>query len=132
MQDSINQNMSAEYVAVTKVISNYFYGLYNSDTSMLKNVFHSRSSYVCATDGNLLHLNMDEYFPMVDKRPSPASRGEKRRDRILSVQFAGPVTANARVECSIKKKLFTDFLTLVFVDKKWQIISKVFHYEIIE
>ncbi len=132
MQGSRNQSMSAEYVAVTKVISNYFDGLYNSDTSMLKNVFHSQASYVCATDGSLLHLTMDEYFPMVDKRPSPASRGEKRRDRILSVEFAGPVTANARVECFIKTKFFTDFLTLIFIEKKWQIISKVFHYEIIE
>lgn len=132
MQGSRNQSMNTEYVAVTKVLSNYFDGLYNSDTSILKSVFHLRASYVCVTDGSLLYLNMDEYFLVVDKRPSPASRGEKRRDRILSVEFAGPVTAYARVECSIKTKFFTDFLTLIFVDKEWQIISKVFHYEIIK
>ncbi len=132
MQGNRNQSMGIEYVAVTKVISNYFDGLYNSDTSILKSVFHSRASYVCATDGSLLYLTMNEYFSIVDKRSPPASRGEKRRDRILSVEFAGPVTAYARVECSIKTKFFTDFLMLIFVDKKWQIISKVFHYEIIE
>jgi 4-oxalocrotonate tautomerase len=80
----------------------------------------------------MLHLNMAEYFKIVDKRPSPASRGEKRNDRILSVEFAGPVTAYARVECSIATKFFTDFLTLIFLDRKWQIISKVFHYDIVE
>ncbi len=124
--------MDAEFVAVTNTISRYFDGLYNSDTSMLEDVFHPQAHYVCATDGAILHLNMGEYFPIVDKRPSPASRGEKRNDRILSVEFAGPVTAFARVECSIDKKFFTDFLTLIFVERKWQIISKVFHYVSIE
>jgi len=123
-------NMDTVSVEITKVISNYFDGLYNSDTSMLAGVFHPRAHYVCATDGTLLLLNMHEYFPIVDKRPSPASLGEKRNDRILSIELAGPVTAYARVECSIGNKLFSDFITFVFVDEKWQIISKVFHYDL--
>jgi len=125
-------SMDTEFVAITNVISIYFDGLYNSDTSMLADVFHPRAHYVCATNGTMLHYNMDEYFPIVDKRPSPASCGEKRNDRILSVEFAGPVTAYARVECSIGDKFFTDFLTLIYVEGKWQIISKVFHYYIVE
>lgn len=36
----------------------------------------------------------------------------------------------ARVECSIKPKHFNDLLTLIKVDGHWQIISKVFHYEL--
>ena len=61
-------------------------------------------------------LTMGEYFPVVDRRPSPASRGEARRDRIVSIEFAGPVTAFARVECAIGPKFFTDLLTLIRVD----------------
>ncbi len=124
--------MNIEFSSVVNVISNYFDGLYRSDTSILASVFHPAARYVCATDGTLLHLNMDEYFPIVDKRLSPASRGEQRNDRILSIEFAGPVTAFARVECSLGPKFFTDFLTLILVDGKWQIISKVFHYDLIE
>lgn len=126
------QSLDTEFIAVTNVISLYFDGLYNSNTAMLKEVFHPQAQYVCATGGTILHLDMDKYFPLVEKRPSPASREEKRNDRILSVAFAGPVTANARVECSIGTKFFTDFLTLIFVDRKWQIISKVFHYDIVK
>ena len=122
--------MDTEFADVANVISKYFDGLYHSDTSMLADVFHPAAHYVCATDGTVMHLNMGEYFPIVDKRPSPASRGEQRNDRILSMEFAGPVTAFARVECSIGPKIFTDFLTLIFVDGKWQIISKVFHYDL--
>lgn len=122
--------MKTEFSAISKVITTYFDGLYNSDTSKLAQVFHAKAHYVCATNvNNVVHLNMSEYFPMVEKRPSPASHGEQRNDRIVSIEFAGPVTAFARVECSIGPKYFTDFLTFIFDDKKWKIISKVFHYE---
>jgi len=122
--------MEKNFVDVVKVISSYFNGLYNSDTSILSSVFHPDAQYVCVTDGTFVYLNMKEYFPIVDKRPSPASRKEQRNDKVLSIEFAGPVTAFARLECSIGEKFFTDFITLIFVGEKWQIISKVFHYDL--
>lgn len=120
------------FAQITDVLSTYFDGLYHSDTSRLARVFHPMAQYVCVTDGTFLRLTMDEYFPIVDKRASPASRNEPRRDRIVSIDFAGPVTAFARVECAIGPKFFTDFLTFVFIDGRWQIVSKVFHYELSE
>ena len=121
--------MTPDRDAVTQALTTYFDGLYHSDTKRLRQVFHPRAIYACATDENLLYLTMDEYFPIVDKRPSPASKNEARHDRIRSIELAGPATAFARVECAIEPKHFTDFLTLVFVDGRWQIMSKVFHYE---
>lgn len=118
-----------EFSAVGDVLRRYFDGLYESDTSILKDVFHPLAHYCCATEGTLQHLTMDAYFAVVDKRPSPASRGEARRDRIVSIEFAGPVTAFARVNCAIGPKYFTDLLTLVCIDGAWRIISKVFHFE---
>jgi hypothetical protein len=113
---------------VVQALGLYFDGLHHSDTARLKQVFHPQANYYCATDGALLHLDMDRYFPIVDARPSPASQGHARTDRILSIEFAGPVTAFAKVECAIPPKRFTDFLTLVKVDGRWQIAAKVFHY----
>lgn len=121
--------MDHPFNAIEEVISIYFDGLFNSDTARLRQVFHPKAQYACATEGELLYRTMDEYFPVVDKRPSPASRGERRTDRIRSIEFAGPVTARACVNCSIGEKYFTDFLTFVFVDGRWQIMSKVFHHE---
>ena len=119
-----------DFAAVIDVIARYFDGLHHSDTSILKTVFHPKALYATTTEGSLLELDMERYFPIVDKRPSPASRGEARADRIISIEFAGPVTALARVECAIGEKSFTDFLSLILVDGRWQIIAKVFHYDI--
>lgn len=88
-----------QFAAIVEVLQGYFDGLYRSDTSILKQVFHPKALYATATDGTLLELDMDRYFPVVDKRPSPESRGEERADRILSIEFAGPVTALAKVQC---------------------------------
>lgn len=118
------------YEAVARVLTKYFDGLYESNVGLLNEVFHDRAHYVTVTDGEFLYRTMAEYFPVVQARPSPASQGELRSDRIVSIEFAGPVTALARVECAIGAKAFTDLLTLIFIDGRWQIISKVFHFDL--
>lgn len=123
-------NADNDFLKVQSVLNEYFDGLYFSDADRLARVFHPRSHYVSVTDGSLTYKSMDEYLPVVRARQSPASRDEPRRDRIVSIEFAGDKTAIARVECSIADRFFSDLLTLIFVDARWQIISKVFHYEL--
>lgn len=120
----------SDFDAVARLLGDYFDGLHHGDTAILRRVFHPQAGYYTATDGQLLHLDMATYFPIVDKRPSPASLGQARTDRILSIEFVGPVTALARVQCSIPPKHFTDLLSLVRLEGRWQIASKVFHYDL--
>ncbi|KRE16283.1 hypothetical protein ASE66_11100 [Bosea sp. Root483D1] len=108
----------------------YFDGLYHSDTEKLGQLFHPQAIYACGTEGSLTHMTMDAYLPMVAKRPSPASRDEPRSDRILSIEFAGPVTAFARAECAIGPKRFTDLLSFIRLDGRWRLIAKVFHFDL--
>ncbi len=127
-----SNTIDPRFPAVLAVITRYFDGLHFSDTERLRSVFHPQAIYACATEGSLNHLTMEAYFPIVDKRPSPASRNEVRLDRVISLEFAGPVTAFARVECAIGQKHFTDLLTFVQLDGRWQIIAKVFHFDLRE
>ena len=117
------------FTDVAKALEPYFDGLYESNTRKLAQIFHPKAIYATATSGELLRLDMEEYFKVVDKRPSPASRNEPRRDAIASIEFAGPVTALVRLHCAIGPRYFTDLLTLIHLDGRWQIIAKVFHYE---
>lgn len=121
--------MTPAFDEVAALLQVYFDGLYHSDTRRLRQAFHPQAIYATASDGPLLALGMDAYFSLVDQRPAPASRGDVRHDRILSIEFVGPVTALAKVECAILPRHFIDLLTLVRVDGRWQIIAKVFHAE---
>ena len=69
-----------------------------------------------------------------DRRRAAVARLPPRAapDRVVSIELVGPVTAVARVECAIGPKRFDDVLTLVRLDDRWQIIAKVFHYELAE
>lgn len=114
------------FAAVTDVLETYFDGLYHADTDRLAIAFHPKAIYATADETPLLYRTMDDYFPVVAKRVSPASRDEPRRDVIDSIEFAGENTAFARVRCSIGNKDFVDFLTLVRTDGAWRIMAKIF------
>ncbi len=116
----------SDFAAVTGVLETYFDGLYHADTDRLAVVFHPKAIYATAHEVPLLYRTMDEYFPVVEKRESPASRAEPRRDAIDAIEFAGESTAFARVRCSIGTRDFTDFLTLVQTEGAWRIMAKVF------
>jgi Putative lumazine-binding len=115
---------------IASMLSVYFDGIYHGDTAKLSRVLHPKAIYVCATDGTLTYLTMPQYLPIVDARPSPASRGETRNDHIISIDLAGPVTAIACVRISMAPKEFINLLSLVHIDGRWQIIAKVLHYDL--
>ncbi len=119
-----------EFDAIHSVLQLYFDGLYHSDTTRLAQVFHPDALYATAVGNKPIVWRMDEYFPVVDARPAPAASRLPRTDRVLSIELIGPVTAHARLQCSIPPRDFIDLLTLIHVDGRWKVISKVFHYDV--
>jgi hypothetical protein len=122
--------MKKEYAAIADQMAVYFDGLYHSDTQRLKTVFHPQARYVCATGDELVDIDMETYFPIVESREAPAARRETRQDSIVSITFAGPDTAQVRAHCAIGPRYFTDLLTFIRTESGWRIISKVFHYDL--
>lgn len=111
---------------IERLLQAYFDGLYHCDVDMLASVFHPRAVYATADETPMLIRSMEEYFPVIAARQSPAARKEVRRDHIDSIDLAGANTAMARVRCRIGDRDFVDFLSLVRDGGKWRIIAKVF------
>ena len=122
----MNPHAISHLNAIESQLQLYFDGLYHSDTQRLRQVFHPQAIYACVVDGQLLHYTMDQYFPIVDQRPSPASRAQQRQDRVISIEILGATTAVARVECAVAPKQFQDVLSFLYLDGRWQIMAKVF------
>jgi len=120
--------MKSDVAEVEQVLEVYFDGLYEGDTKKLAAAFHPASHlYSVGTDGKAADFPRADWFKMVEGRPSAKSKGSERRDRIVSIDFSSPSTAFAKVECQIPPRYFTDYLTLLKVDGRWQVISKSFH-----
>lgn len=114
---------------VEALLGRYFDALYTSDADALGEVMHPQAVYATADEDPPLVCDMRAYLPIVAARESPQARGEGRRDVIDSISFAGGNTALAQVRCSIGKRDFTDYLSLIREAGKWRIIAKVFHFE---
>ena len=119
--------MQSEIAAIEKTLQIYFDGLYEGDTKKLGEAFHPVSHlYSVGADGTAADLPRAEWFRMVESRPSAKSKGDERRDRIVSIDFSGPATAFAKVECQLPPRYFTDYLTLLKIEGRWQVIAKAY------
>jgi hypothetical protein len=72
--------------------------------------------------------DMEMVYGRVGNRNVPAERGDLREDGIVSIDQSGPECAYAKVYIALGNQMFTDYLTLVNVDGRWQIITKTFTY----
>jgi hypothetical protein len=120
--------MSSDVAEIEKVLHTYFDGLYEGDTKKLGEAFHPASHlYAAGPDGKAIDWPREKWFEYVAGRPSAKSKGSARADRIVSIDFSGPHTAFAKVECQLPPRYFTDYLTLLKADGRWQVISKSYH-----
>ncbi|USG62038.1 nuclear transport factor 2 family protein [Sneathiella marina] len=120
-----NSNAFAE---VTEIMQGYFDGLYHADTVQLATVFHPDARYVNMIEGDYMNKSLAEYFEMVDRRTSPASKGEPRDDRIFSIEFGGSRMAFVRASMTMMLCEYLDFLTLTRDHNGWRIMTKIFTY----
>ena len=118
--------MDTTYEEIAHALNNYLDGFYEGDVEMLRQIFHPAAHLYSATDGPLVNDGMEAVYARVGARPSPASKAERRHDRILSIDKSGPESALAKVQIAIAPKLYTDYLSMLRLDGRWQIISKTF------
>jgi hypothetical protein len=126
--DTMTNNSSQE--GMRSAVQAYLDALYFGDVDRFRSVFHPRAQLYSATGGTLVNLTVDAYMDLVAGRPSPEKKGDVRQDEIVSITIASPTTAHARVKDIYLPKRFVDDLTFVLIDGRWQIVSKVWHFEI--
>jgi hypothetical protein len=123
------QNERAEIEAVAKT---YLDGLYEGDVEKLGRVFHPTSALTYEENGALTPMPRDEWLEAVRNRPSAKARGLSRHDEILEIDQAGPTTAFVKLKCAIPPRFFTDYLSLLKIDGRWQVAQKIFAIELRE
>ena len=133
MPDATGTPATASAVVETEaVIQTYFDGLHEGDVEKLAAAFHPVSHLYCEKDGGVLDVPREQWFEMVRNRPSAASRGLQRDDRILMLDISGPETAFVKVACQLPPRYFTDYLVLNRTGEGWKIVSKVYRAEVRE
>ena len=119
----------ADARAIERVARIYLDGLYEGDTDKLAEAFHPTSSLTFSDNGVLTATPRAAWFEAVRNRPSPKSMGLPRHDEILTIDIADGRTAIVKLKCAIPPRYFTDYLSFLKIDGRWQIAQKTFAVE---
>jgi len=124
--------MADETAAIRSAAQIYLDGLYEGDADKLASVFHPTSALTWEENGILTPLPRDQWLEAMRNRPSAKARGLARHDEILQIDQASPTMAFVKLKCAIPPRFFTDYLSFLKVEGKWQVAQKVFAAEIRE
>ena len=121
--------MSSDLIEIEALVKDYLDGLYEGDADKIARVFHPTSALTQSVDGKPVITPRDTWLAGVRTRPSAKSQGLERGDHILSIDIAGPTMAFVKVKCQLPPRYFTDQLSLLKIDGRWQVAQKVFQTE---
>ncbi len=115
---------------IGRVIQTYLDGLYEGDAEKIASVFHPTSALTTIVDDGLTITPRDKWLDRVRNRPSPKQEKLPRHDEILTIDLVSPTMAFVKLKCAIPPRFFTDQLSLLKIDGRWQVAQKVFSTEV--
>ena len=121
--------MDQDIRAIEAAVQSYLDGLYEGDAEKLAGVFHPTSSLTYEDGGALTPIPRNEWLKAVRERPSAKSRGLSRHDHVLQIDLATPTMAFVKLKCALPPLFFTDYLSFLKIEGKWQVAQKVFARE---
>ena len=121
--------MNPDIAAIEAMARRYLDALYAGDAAGLAEVFLPSSSLTQVTEGKVATLTRDAWLERIASRPSSASAGLSRHEHILTIDLVGPTLALVKLKCAAPPRYFTDLLSCLKVDGRWQVAQKVFMTE---
>ncbi len=115
-----------EEEAVRAAIEHYFQGHATGEGSHFEQVFHPESKLMWMRDGAFNTRTSAEYIG--GARGVPADDEADRKRRITDIDITGDA-AVVRLELDYPGALITDYMSMLKIDGRWQIVNKIFHVE---
>ena len=113
---------------IKDVIRDYLDACYESNVEKFRQVMH-KTTYLYKHDGDssMKEIPLEDFIKIVEashqNSPTP---NFPQQDEVIAIDFLGDNTAVARVKVRVGNIMFSDILSLMLLDGKWMIVSKVF------
>jgi hypothetical protein len=115
----------ADEAAIRQTVQYYFDGGKNRDSLTLRKAFHPDARMLFARDGKLVVVPIAEYIARVGGERLKHGEVDSTERKVVSVDIVGDA-AVAKLELKPPGALITDYMSLLKVDGRWQIVSKIF------
>jgi Putative lumazine-binding len=119
---------SGDEAAIRQTVQYYFDGGSNRDSVALRKAFHPDARMLFVRDGQLVVVPIEEYIARVAGERLKPGEVDSTRKRVTSVDVTGDA-AIARVELKRPGALIVDYMSLLKVEGRWQIVNKIFSRE---
>lgn len=117
-----------EQTEIQALMGRYFDGLYHSDSTMLRTVFHDDLAYVNGTSGTYENMGLEAYMARIDARTPPASNGDPRKEVIERITLKGDRIGIVEARMTMMGRNYQDLLTLINTGDGWRVLTKVFSF----
>jgi hypothetical protein len=114
-----------EFELINQTLLDYIEGTANGEPNRLKRAFHKDFNLYFVQNDSLKIWNGQEYIGGVKE-------GQKanRIGRVVSIDYAeNAAIAKIEIDMPARKRLYTDYLTLLKYEGQWKIIHKSFAYK---
>ncbi len=118
--------MNENHAEIATALQPYFDGFYEGNVDKLRTIFHPNCHLYSAPEAELRDAEIEAVYGWVESRVKPAERGDPREDAIITIDQSSPECAFAKVMIALGDWRFTDYLTLLKLEGRWQIIAKTF------
>jgi len=116
-----------DYGGVLSSLAYYFDALHLRDSERMRNVWHPSSHLKRVDpDSGLVDIDAQRFFEIVGEATGERAPSQHLKDRVWSIDFAGPDTVLAKVEILLGTSIYTDYLSLLRLQEGWRVISKLF------
>ncbi len=116
---SYSQKSDKELIKET--LSFYMDGGTNGDFETLKKAFHENATMKFIRNGEYKAVKVIPYF----KEGMKNAKKQNRKTRITNIDVTGHA-ANARIELIYGSSVYVDYMNLLKIEGKWQIVGKIF------
>jgi hypothetical protein len=110
---------------VITLMTDYFEAMHTQDMEAFDRAFRPECVLYGVIDGELNVRPFDTYREAVVARQSPQDRGEVRDDRVLMFDQISDTAALVKPQLQMFGGVMQDYLSLSFVDGRWQIVAKL-------
>lgn len=118
---------SADEIEIRRVVTDYYFN-HNSDTTLLRQAFDNGRAHMFYVQADtLVDVPIPEYVRRAgSSAPRPAGTPDPVRKRVVMVDVTG-TAAVAKLELRAPNATLVDYMSLLKVGGRWQIVNKIFN-----
>jgi hypothetical protein len=118
------ENPSEDSMAITRVLGDYFKGIYEGDTALLNTVYYPGTILFGDVKGTPYAKTLALYLDSVAHRQSPKDSGKPFKTDIVSISVINSIAA-VRVRVKMYDFNYNEFLSFHKLDNRWVIVNKM-------